>query len=71
MSILDLPLERQKAIAQQMGMDHAAWVKEIKQNLKDADKFLDEVREVEAKGGNMTPEERERFQRKMDSANPV
>jgi len=70
MNVLDLPIEKQEELAKRMGRPHKLWVEDVKRRLKEGDEFLEKVKEVEAKGGNMTPEERERFQRKMDSANP-
>lgn len=54
MTVLDLPLEKQKAIAARMGMTHEEWVEDFKLRQKEMDAFEKEIlefeREAEAKG---------------------
>jgi hypothetical protein len=70
MNVLDLPLKRQQEIAQKMGRPHGVWVEDVKRRQKENSEFLAKVQEAEATGGQLTDEERKRFQAKMDSGNP-
>jgi hypothetical protein len=61
--VLELPIERQKKLADYMGLTHSAWVLEMKSS--DA-KFKEADKEPETAPSNLTQEEIARFQKKMD-----
>lgn len=66
-SVLDLPIEKQKAIAKIMKMSHSEWVKVTKKNAREADEFLKKIKwGVRPKG--YTEEDARRFQSRVDSA---
>lgn len=69
-TVLDLPMKRQQELAAMMKLSHEDWVREIKRNLQAGDEFLKGVYEAEANGGQLSIEERVRFQKKIDSGNP-
>lgn len=54
MTVLDLPIEKQREIAARMGMSHADWVTSTKEDMAEMDVFEKEIlefeREAEAKG---------------------
>ena len=70
MNVLDLPLEKQKELALQMGESHSVWVEGVKRRQMENAAFMKKVHDAEANGGKLTDEERKRFQAKMDSGNP-
>lgn len=68
-SVLDLPIEKQKELAELEGMPHDAWVKKTKKILLEMDSFREEL---DANKGirpdGFTEEDVKRFQAKIDSA---
>lgn len=70
-SILDLPIERQKEIASEEGVEFNAWVEKTKKYLAEGEAFrkrLDANKGIRPEG--MTEDDVKRFQRKIDSGNP-
>ena len=68
MSILDLSESTQRKLAKEMGLSHRAWVEEMKRSLSRADEFLDQLK---TKQSDLTQEQIEHMQAKMNSGNPV
>lgn len=68
-SVLDLPIEKQKRLAEMEGMSFDAWVKETKKEIKEVEAFR---KELDANKGirpdGFTEEDAKRFQAKIDSA---
>ena len=73
MSVLDLPLERQKELAAICGFgdDVEAWQEDTRKSLAETQEFLASLETVRYE--DLTPEEQaahDRWQRKVDSGNP-
>lgn len=66
--ILDLPLERQKEIAQEDGMEFEEWVNAQKKSLIEIQKFVDSIVITEPVfTDDYTKEDHERFAQRMAS----
>lgn len=67
MSVLDLPIEKQKELASRMGLSHSAWVEDTKKRLADAREFIDEVRKFEKEAKEKGLPVNQHMQDKFDS----
>lgn len=66
-TVLDLPIKRQKELADLMGMSHSEWVEDTKRSLKETEEF---VKDITSKGSDLNSHEIAHMQSKMDSGNP-
>ena len=66
MTALDLPIKRQKELAELMNMSHAEWIEDTKKALAECDEFLRKLHNDELEDTGMTPEDIARVQAKMD-----
>lgn len=71
-NVLNLPIEQQEAMAKRRGLSHAAWVEQVKTTLKNGEAFLKELDANEGvRPDDWTDDDTKRFQKKIDSGNPI
>ena len=73
MSVLDLPIERQRQMADEEGMTLEQWRKDVAESLERGRKFAEQCIANAIDPDTLTPEElaaEDQFQDRIDSGNP-